>query len=113
MNLIENEAYVAVETINDLINFNLWEDNFLSKSQTKRMEDCSHLYLLEFLSSGDACCIEFLGIQLWNSEDDEREYDDDKDCHAETIEKYVYAEMLRIIYDLQIIEKCILEDESS
>lgn len=110
MNLIENEAYVAVETINGLINFKLWEDNFLSKSQTKRMEEVSHLYLLEFLSSGDACCIEFLGIQLWNSEDDEREYDDDKDCYAQSIDSFVQTEMLRIIYDLQIIEKCILEE---
>jgi hypothetical protein len=111
MDLIENEAYVAVETINGLINFKLWEDDFLSERQTKRMEDVSHLYLLEFLSSGDACCIEFLGIQLWNSEDDERKYDDDNDCFAESVEKFVYTEMLRIIYDLQLIEKCILEEE--
>ena len=111
MDTITKEAWVAVETINNLINFNLWEDDFLSEKQTKRMEDVSHLYLLEFLSNGDACCIEFLGIQLWNSEDDEREYDDDNDRHAESIEKFVFDEILRIIHDLALIKKCLLEEK--
>jgi hypothetical protein len=109
MDQITNEAYTAVEIINDLINFNLWEDHFLSDTQVKRMEDESHNYLLEFLSNGDACCIEFLGIQIWNSEDDEREYDDDKDCHKETIDSFIQTKILRIIHDLALIEKCLIE----
>jgi hypothetical protein len=111
MDTITKEAYVATETINDLINFNLWGDDFLSEKQTKRMEDYSHNYLLEFTSIGDACCIEFLGVQLWNSEDDEREYDDDNDRHAESIDSFIQTKMLRVIHDLALIEKCILEEK--
>ncbi len=109
MDEIAKEAYTSVEIINDLINHKLWTNGFISEKQLKRMEDVSHNYLLEFFSNGDNCVIDFLGEQIWNSEDDEREYDDDKDCHAESIEKFVYDRMLRVIYDLQIIEKCLID----
>jgi hypothetical protein len=109
MDKIMTEAYLAVETINETINYNLWSDDFISKEQLKRMEWVSHHYLLEFLSTGDLSCIEFLGQQIWSSENDEREYNDDKDDYAESIEKFVYSKMLRIIHDLQLIEKCLIE----
>ena len=109
MDKITTEAYVATEVINDLINHKLWTDGFISEKQLKRMEEVSHNYQLGFASNGDACVIDFLGQQIWNSEDDEREYDDDKDDYKESIEKFVYDRILRIIYDLQLIEKCLID----
>ena len=52
------------------------------------MEENSYLYKLEFMSNGSEFCIEFMGLQIWDSENDEREYDDDMDCYAESIKSY-------------------------
>jgi hypothetical protein len=108
MQEIITEALKAIENINELINFNLFEEEFTSKKNTKRLEDVSHNYMLEFCSIGDACAINFMGQQIWNSEDDEREYNDDKDCHAETIERYIFNQMNKILsIDLRLIEKAL------
>ena len=105
---ISEEAYKAVQTINELICHNLYEDDFVPEPFVKRLQDVSHHYMLEFMSDGDACIIEFMGQQVWNSEDDEREYDDDKDCYAETIDKFVFDEMNKILsIDLRLIERAL------
>lgn len=107
MTIVE-EAHKAVETINDVISCNLYEDNFIPEKFVERLRDVSHHYMLEFMSNGDACLIEFMGIQVWNSEDDEREYDDDKDDFAESIDKFVFNEMNKILsIDLRIIERAL------
>ena len=107
MNIFE-EAYKAVEIINELIQTNIWEDDFIPEKFVKRLEDVSHNYMLGFASNGDACVIDFLGQQIWSSEDDEREYDDDKDCHAESIDKFVFNEMNKILsIDLRLVERAL------
>ena len=105
---IMEEALKAVKIINELINFNLYEDQFSTEKFQKRMEENSHNYLLEFLSIGDACCIEFLGQQIWNSEDDDRKWDDEKDCPIETIDSYLFKQMNMILsIDLRLIDRAL------
>ena len=109
---IIQEAFKAVETINELINYNLFEDEFTSEKYVKRLEDVSHNYMLEFSSNGDGCIIEFLGQQIWNSEDDERKYDDDKDCYAQTIDSYLFKQMNMILsIDLRLIERALNKED--
>lgn len=105
---ITEEALKAVETINELINFNLFDKILLPEKSIKRLEDVSHNYMLGFASNGDACVIDFLGQQIWSSEDDDREYDDDNDCYAESIDKYIFNEMNKILsMDLRLIERAL------
>jgi hypothetical protein len=105
---ISNIAFRTVENINEIILCNLFEDDFTSEKYQKRMEDVSHNYLLGFASNGDHCVIDFLGQQIWNSEDDDREWDDDKDCPAETLDAYIFRQMNTILsLDLRLIEKAL------
>ena len=101
-------ALKAVETINEVINCNLYDDHFIPDKFVKRMEDVSHNYMLNFASNGDACVIDFLGQQIWNSEDDEREWDDENDCRAESLDSYLFKQMNMIMtIDLRLIEKAL------
>ena len=97
-------AVDAITTINELIYDRFFNDPSVTDEITKRMEEKIYLYSLEFMSNGDNHCIEFLGMQLWNSEDDEREYDDDKDCYVESIETYIKKEMVKVLSDLNLIK---------
>lgn len=101
--VIGKEAFDTVVLINDKIDNDFWNEKSISEKEQKRLEDIYYLYKLEFMSDGDSFCIEFLGIQLWNSENDEREYDDEKDDYAESIKTHIYRKMAETIGDLKLI----------
>ena len=104
--LLVKEAFIAVMEINDKIDDNFWNDKTLSEDTQKRMEENSYLYKLEFMSNGSEFCIEFMGLTIWESENDEREYDDDNDCYAESIKSYDHEELKQILkLDLELIKK--------
>jgi hypothetical protein len=107
--VIGNEGFNAVLSLNDEIDDHFWNDKFISDKHRKRLEDVFHNYKLEFYSDGNSYCIEFLGIQIWNSDDDEREYDDDKDDYAESISAYVYRTMVETITDLDLVKDYLLK----
>lgn len=104
MEITGMEAFDTVSTINDSINDSFWNDKSIPEDIQKRIEENIYLYELEFISNGDDFCIEFLGMQLWNSEDDQREYDDDNDCYAELLESYIRKEMINVLSDLNLIK---------
>ncbi len=54
---------------------------------------------LEFISSGDVTLIKFLDFTLWYSEEDEREFCEDKDEY-EDLDKYLYRKIKEIIKKL-------------
>jgi hypothetical protein len=107
--VIGKEAFNAVVSINDEIDFYFWNDKSISEKDQKRLEEDYYNYKLEFMSDGNAFAIEFLGAQLWNSENDEREYDDREDDYAESISVYVYRKMVEAIRDLELVTKYLLE----
>ncbi len=53
--------------------------------------------LFELHSNGYVSCIEFLGIQIWNDDDDDRDYDEETDTY-EDLSDY----LLRTARDLVI-----------
>jgi len=55
-----------------------------------------------YQSDGYNDAIFFNDICLWNSDDDYREYDDEKDDYAETVEEYVTKRYLCLIAKLHI-----------
>lgn len=106
--MTNDDPLKVVETINEVILCNLFEGVTTVEKHIKRMEDVSHNYLLEFSSIGSASCIDFLGQEIWNSEDDDREWDDDKDCPAESLDAYIFRQMNTILnLDLRLIEKAL------
>lgn len=104
MDSIAIEAFNVVAAINELICERFYSDPSLTDEITKRMEEQLYLYSLELMSNGDGHCIEFLGTQIWNSEDDQREYDDDKDCYMESLETFVRKEIVKVLFDLNLIK---------
>jgi hypothetical protein len=106
--VIGKEAFDAVVSINDKIDDDFWNDKSISEKDQKRLEDVYYTYKLELLSDGDAFAIEFLGVQFWNSENDEREYDDEKDDYAESIRAYICKKMVEAIGDLELIKTYLL-----
>lgn len=111
MDKMDKEAFDAVWVINDKIINRYWNDAEVSNEVLKRMEETFYFYLLEFMSNGENCTIEYMGIQIWNSEDDQREYDDEKDDYVESIQSYVKKEMKNILSDAQLINKYLLKED--
>lgn len=111
MDKMDKEAFDAVWVINDKIINRYWNDAEVSNEVSKRMEETFYFYLLEFMSNGENCTIEYMGIQIWNSEDDQREYDDEKDDYVESIQSYVKKEMKNILSDAQLINKYLLKED--
>jgi hypothetical protein len=64
MNTLFKEAINAVEEINEKM-----------FDQAEEGSSCQYI-LLEMKTTGDIIIIEFCGIQIWNSEEDEREFHD-------------------------------------
>ena len=65
--------------------------------------------LLEYRSDGNQVVISFLGIKIWNDEDDPREYDDEKDTYKLSIEEFVRDEIREVISALSGIRIWILK----
>ena len=107
--VIGNEAFDAVVSLNDEIDDCFWNDKSLSEEHQNKLQETIYNYKLEFYSDGNDFCIEFLGVQIWNSEDDEREYDDDKDDYVESIKAYVYRTMVETIIDLDLVKNYLLK----
>lgn len=107
--IIGMEAYDVVSTINEEIGERIWSDKNISEDIKKRMEQNSYHYSLEFMSNGYGFCIEFLGLQIWNSEDDQREYDDEKDNYVESLESYIHKEMINVLSDLELIKSYLIK----
>jgi hypothetical protein len=106
MEKVCQEAFYAVEMINELIDNSFYNDKEITYDW--HFESICY-YKLEFFSNGNDHCIEFLGHQLWNSEDDEREYDDDKDDYAESIVEFIFKEMTTVLNNLTLVKKYVKE----
>jgi hypothetical protein len=108
------EAFNTVVFINDNIN-EQWADNpimsTLMVGDETRLEENLHFYQLEFMSNGEDYVIEFLGIQIWNSEDDLREYDDKNDCYIESLESYIRNQMFGILRNLEVIKQFLISNK--
>lgn len=55
----------------------------------------------EFISTGNFCGIKFMGEFVWDSENDGREYDYDKDEHKEDLRTFVIKESKKILKNLK------------
>lgn len=60
-------------------------------------------YLLDATFCNGVCIINFLDIQIWNSEDDMREYIEEEDEY-ENLEKYLRREINQEIQKLSLIK---------
>lgn len=78
INIKFKEVEAVVNEVNDII----FEQN----------EDGNIPYCVLHYYSGDFY-IYFLNEQIWNSEDDERKYDDIKDDFSESIREYVFGQI--------------------
>jgi hypothetical protein len=59
---------------------------------------------LEYSTNSFSDIIDFLGIQIWNSENDERRYIDEENDVKEDLEIYLRKEINKIIDELQKIK---------
>jgi hypothetical protein len=109
------EAFNTVVFINNDIN-EQWADNpimsTLMVGDEARLEENLPFYQLEFMSNGADYVIEFLGIQIWNSEDDLREYDDKNDCYIEPLESYIRNQMFGVLRNLEVIKQFLISSNT-
>ncbi len=54
----------------------------------------------DFMSNGCITLINFADINLWNSDDDMREWDEHGDDYIESIEEFVEKEYIRLVNEL-------------
>jgi len=75
--MIEHEILDAIANINGTIN------DFADNEQ-------QHVYME---SNGSITIVKFLGCTIFNSQDDDRDYDEEKDCITTPIERYLICKM--------------------
>ena len=103
-----DETFSVMESINDEIDNNFWNDKAISEEIQKEMEDNYYLYKLEFVSDGTDCILNFLDTQIWCSEDDDRPYNEELDQVDVTLENWIKQKMIRILtIHLRLIERYI------
>ena len=59
----------------------------------------------ELHTNGDCVAIEFLGYPIWSSENDEREYDDEKDDYK-PLEEFLRREANKLLDVIRSIKIC-------
>lgn len=73
MELFENDTLIAVDKAVRLLNEFIWDSTLVD---SKSMDE---LPLVTYVSDGNSIAVKFLDAILWNSNDDDRMYDDDTD----------------------------------
>jgi len=63
----------------------------------------AYYFNLSVKSNGFCQKVDFLGIELWSSEDDMREYIDEDEERYEPIEKFLRRELMNQLKKLQLI----------
>ena len=107
MSDLETEALQIVSDINEKINDAAYHANVAKDHEA---EDALYQLKASFTSDGDYCSITFLGIDVWNSANDEREYVnvDTLDEDLEPLSLFVYrriAKYTSIVNTLAIVPK--------
>ena len=100
-----NEVEHIVTTINQTI----YEEMELAYAKNEHSIFVNHPPLLSYSSDGYAVGIEFLGLQIWCSENDDRHIIDDNDY--EDLYAFLIREIKRISHDVSLVEKMLFKKE--
>jgi hypothetical protein len=83
-----NEVLDSLQLVNDIFEEQITEESFLLGS------------LFEMKTDGLCIIINFLGFQIWNSDDDEREHNEETEEY-EPLENYLLREAKKILSELK------------
>lgn len=103
-----NEVEHIITTINQAI----YEEMELAYSKNENSIFVNHPPLLSYSSDGYAVGVEFLGLQIWCSENDCRKITDNGDYEDyEDLYTFLIREIRRISHDVSLIEKMLFKKE--
>lgn len=107
-----NEVEHIVTTINQTI----YEEMEWAYAKNENSIFVNNPPLLSYSSDGYAVGIEFLGLQIWCSENDDRKIIDDNrtiidDNDYEDLYTFLIREIKRISHDVSLIEKLLFKKE--
>lgn len=100
-----NEVEHIITTINQAI----YEEMELAYSKNENSIFVNHPPLLSYSSDGYAVGVEFLGLQIWWSENDNRKITDNSDY--EDLYTFLIREIRRISHEVSLIEKMLFKKE--